>query len=177
MGRLERSRPRKPTTGDLRSALKAAGRRGRTPVPPAEGAAEPFVFISYARLDRPVARALARFLEKRGILVWWDYKLSSGHKFREEILTQLKASRAVIVIWSAAAVASDFVLDEAERAKALKKLIPTHVPQFAPEDIPLGFGQRHTVPIDDRPAILDALAEHGIAAKDKPAVAGSHLAK
>jgi len=123
------------------------------------------VFISYARADRAIAKALARCLEQRGIDVWWDYRLYSGELFRPRILAELKAAAAVIVIWSNASAQSDFVLDEASRAKDMRKLLTTLAPGFACADIPLGFGQSHAIAVTDRAGILDALSEYGVAAR------------
>lgn len=123
------------------------------------------VFISYARRDRPVAKALARYLESRGIDVWWDFRLFPGDKFRDRILAELNSAAAVIVIWSDAAVVSDFVLDEASRAKAMRKLVSTTAPGFPVANLPLGFGQAHAVSVTDRAEILDALAGYGITAR------------
>lgn len=120
------------------------------------------VFISYARRDRAIAKALARHLEARGIDVWWDFRLFPGDKFRDRILAELKAAAAVIVIWSDAAVVSDFVLDEASRGKTMGKLVSTLAPGFPATDLPLGFGQSHAVAVTDRAGIIDALAEYGI---------------
>jgi hypothetical protein len=40
------------------------------------------IFISYASVDRPVARRLADALEARGWSVWWDHRsLHSGQHF------------------------------------------------------------------------------------------------
>lgn len=120
------------------------------------------VFISYARKDRAIAKVLARWLEQRGIDVWWDYRLYSGELFRPRILAELKAAAAVIVIWSDTSALSDFVLDEASRAKEMRKLLTTLAPGFACADIPLGFGQSHAISVTDRSGILDALSEYGI---------------
>lgn len=121
------------------------------------------VFISYARRDRPLAKALARYLEARGIEVWWDFRLYPGEQFRDRILAELKAAAAVVVIWSEDAVKSDFVLDEACRAKVMGKLVTTLAPGFSVADIPLGFGQSHAVSVGDRAQVVDALAEFGLA--------------
>jgi hypothetical protein len=123
------------------------------------------VFLSYSRVDRPVARKLAIYLQKRGIKVWWDYKLFAGDNFRDRILDELKGARTVLVVWSTSAAKSDFVLDEASRAKKLGKLITTYAPGFDRQDVPLGFGQCHDISVSDRAQIMHALSQYGIAAK------------
>lgn len=141
-------RPRDGEQPHLRERAAVAGKRR--------------VFISYARKDRPIAKALARWLEQRGIDVWWDYRLYSGELFRPRILAELKSAAAVIVVWSETSAQSDFVLDEASRAKEMRKLLTTLAPGFACADIPLGFGQSHAIAVTDRTGILDALSEYGV---------------
>ena len=67
------------------------------------------VFLSYASPDREKARALAKFLEERSCSVFWDRTIPPGKTFDEVIEGALREARAVIVLWSAAAVASDWV--------------------------------------------------------------------
>ena len=80
------------------------------------------IFISYARADQTVARRLAQRFEKRGATVWFDAGLGAGDDFRDEIDRQIRRARGVVVIWSAAARDSDWVLDEAKQALDLGKL-------------------------------------------------------
>src|SRR5262245_11021275 len=88
------------------------------------------VFISYARYDRVAAAALAEDLRKWGVEVWWDDDLYGGDDFHDAIRSAIDASKATIVIWSTAAVASRWVRGEADYADSLGKLIPLHVPGF-----------------------------------------------
>lgn len=81
-------------------------------------AVDPFdVFISYAHTDREHASRLAAALEARGLSVWFDRELLAGDQFVRHINARLNAARWVIVIWSAAAIDSEWVLNEAEMAR------------------------------------------------------------
>lgn len=102
------------------------------------------IFISYANADRAQVRLLASFLEGEGWSVWWDNKLAPGELYRDEIMQQLAAARAVVVLWTPNSVKSDFVRAEAGRAKADGKLIPLKVPGVGYADIPLPFGEMLT---------------------------------
>jgi hypothetical protein len=77
------------------------------------------IFISYSKPDRDRVVMLAAYLESEGWTVWWDTKLAVGDGFRDEIVKQLCAARAVIVFWSQSSVKSDFVRAEAGRARQM----------------------------------------------------------
>jgi hypothetical protein len=87
-------------------------------------AIDPFdLFISYAHVDRPFVEALARCLEALGVSVWYDRGLATGDQFLHEINARLVAARRVLVVWSPTALASEWVLNEAEVARRAGKLL------------------------------------------------------
>ena len=102
------------------------------------------IFISYSKADHALALQLSAFLEAEGWSVRWDKSLGAADLYRDEIMKQLAAARAVITIWSPNSVKSDWVRAEAGRAKADGKLIPVKTPDLAYADIPLPFGEMHT---------------------------------
>lgn len=104
------------------------------------------VFISYARSNRPVAQKLADALEAQQLRVWWDSDLSAGSEFAEVIEDRLRDARVVLVLWSADSVRSAFVRDESSRAMRSNKLMPLRIEAV---DLPLGFGQLHTLDLLD----------------------------
>lgn len=114
------------------------------------------LFISYSREDREQVERLARALEKAGFRVWWDAALEGGHQFAAEIERQLEASDAVIVVWSAASVKSNWVLDEAMHGRDKGCLIPVRFDETPP---PLGFRQIQSIELDDgdQPAEVEAI--------------------
>ena len=57
-------------------------------------------------------------LELQGVSIWIDKKINIGQSWRKEIQQQLDSAEQVIVLWSPSSIKSDFVLAEAERAKA-----------------------------------------------------------
>jgi TolB-like protein len=71
------------------------------------------VFLSYCREDRQAAERVARRLEAEGISAWWDRELVAGEAWNETIRAELKAARAVVVLWSGASWASRWVQAEA----------------------------------------------------------------
>jgi len=100
------------------------------------------VFISYARPDHDRIEKLAAALETQGFSVWWDRQIEAGAAFSKDIERELHGAKAVIVCWSAAAGASDWVKDEASAAREQGKLIPVRLDVERP---PLGFRQYQTL--------------------------------
>lgn len=71
------------------------------------------VFISYKRENRAVAEALERALREAGFSCWWDTSLVAGEHFNEAIQRELALARCVLVLWTRASHASQWVQAEA----------------------------------------------------------------
>jgi hypothetical protein len=121
------------------------------------------IFMSYSKADHALALKLSAFLEAEGWTVWWDKSLGAADLYRDEIMKQLAAARAVITIWTENSVKSDWVRAEAGTAKREGKLIPVKTPDVAYADIPLPFGEMHTENVGSteliRAAIVAQLAK------------------
>jgi hypothetical protein len=104
------------------------------------------LFLSYAREDRDEVALLAGSLEQAGFRVWWDAALEGGHHFAAEIERELEAADAVVVVWSAASVQSNWVLDEAMHGRDRGCLIPVRFDDSQP---PLGFRQIQSIQLED----------------------------
>jgi hypothetical protein len=105
------------------------------------------VFISYARSDRPVAMRLAAALQALGLQVWWDRELAPGQRFAQVIAEELASTRCVVVLWSRAAMASNWVSDEAADGQRRGLLVPAVIETGLQP--PLGFRGHHTADIGD----------------------------
>jgi len=81
------------------------------------------VFISYATSTAKQAQQVAEALRALGHGVWLDDQIPAHRAFTEEIDQRLTAARAVVVIWSADAVKSQWVQSEADRARRDDKLV------------------------------------------------------
>jgi adenylate cyclase len=81
------------------------------------------VFISYARSTGAQARAVADGLRAEGYSVWSDDDLPTHRAYADVIEEQLSTAKAVVVIWSAEAVRSEWVRSEANRAREDHKLV------------------------------------------------------
>ena len=115
------------------------------------------VFISYAHGDKELAAALAGKLASRGYSVWWDQELVGGSEFRAIIHEQLRLSQYAIVIWTPLSVKSKWVVDEAEEAQTLGKLIPVKAAGVPESDYPLGLRGIQTLSINDMDGIIRAI--------------------
>jgi hypothetical protein len=100
------------------------------------------VFLSYVREDADKARALAAILERSGHSVWWDRQIKGGAQYSTEIEVALDAAEKVVVLWSAKAVQSAWVRDEAAAGRDTGRLVPVHLDGTAP---PLGFRQFQSI--------------------------------
>jgi formylglycine-generating enzyme required for sulfatase activity len=94
------------------------------------------IFISHARKDRPHAEVIAKALGDRGWSVWWDWNVPGRKTFRQVIQEELDDARCVIVLWSAASVTSDWVIEEAAEGAQRGILVPALIENVRP---PLGF--------------------------------------
>jgi hypothetical protein len=94
------------------------------------------IFISYASADRDRAKVLADALVKKGWSVWWDRTIPPGRQFDEVIEEELAAARCVVVLWSKASVASNWVKTEAAEAQKERVLVPALIEDVK---IPLEF--------------------------------------
>ena len=101
----------------------------------------PDIFISYCRQDRPSARLFAEAFAEEGFNVWWDAVMHSGETFDEVIERNLRASKAVVVLWSPRSVASRWVRAEATQADRANKLVPVII---EPCERPIIFELTHT---------------------------------
>ncbi|MCL6741054.1 TIR domain-containing protein [Sphingomonas sp. RB56-2] len=98
------------------------------------------IFISYSREDRTSARQFAECFAREGFSVWWDAVLRSGQTFDEIIEQELRAAKAVVVLWSPRSVRSRWVRAEATLADRSNKLVPIII---EPCDLPIIFELTH----------------------------------
>ncbi|MEO8926293.1 MAG: TIR domain-containing protein [Caulobacteraceae bacterium] len=98
------------------------------------------IFISYARSTAVQAKQVAEALRGLGYGVWRDDELPAHRPYAQVIEERLKSSKAVVVIWSADAVKSEWVQAEADRARASGKLIQLAIDGAQP---PMPFDRIH----------------------------------
>lgn len=96
------------------------------------------VFVSYARSTEPQAKQIAQALRAQGFSVWRDDEIPAHKPYAEVIEERLRASNAVLVVWSADAAKSQWVRAEADAARELGTLIQVTVDGTLP---PLPFNQ------------------------------------
>jgi TolB-like protein len=96
------------------------------------------IFISYARSDAEQSQAVAEALRALGYGVWRDDELPAHRAYAEVIEERLKAAKAVVVMWSADAVKSQWVRAEADVARERGTLVQLSLDGATP---PLPFNQ------------------------------------
>ncbi|MGI9328070.1 MAG: TIR domain-containing protein, partial [Pseudomonadales bacterium] len=116
-------------------------------------------FISYARSSVSYARTVAEMLRSVGYSVWMDDELPAHRNFTRVIEEQLDAASAVLVIWSADAAESDWVMSEAERARGAHKLVQIRVDDTR---LPMPFDQIQCADLRDWTDDPDAAAWTGV---------------
>src|SRR5579863_2997249 len=96
------------------------------------------VFISYARSTEKQAQLVSDALRSLGYNIWRDDELPAHRAYTEVIEERLRAAKAVVVIWSAEAVKSQWVRAEADIAREAGTLVQLRVDGSTP---PLPFNQ------------------------------------
>ncbi len=96
------------------------------------------IFLSYSCEDRPRAALVIRALEAQGFSVWWDGLLEGGDAFARTTEAALDNADAVVVLWSARAIQSHWVRDEATHGRDHGRMVPVSIDGSAP---PIGFRQ------------------------------------
>ncbi len=96
------------------------------------------VFISYARSTEAEAKRIGEALRTLGYGVWRDDEIPAHRAYADVISERLKAAKAVLVVWSAEAAASEWVRSEAEKARAERKLVQLNLDGT---ELPMPFDQ------------------------------------
>lgn len=128
------------------------------------------VFVSYARADEKQAKAIIKCIEQAGFAVWWDGLIPAGERFSAQIGEALERSSAVVVLWSAHSLQSNWVQDEAAWGRDHQRLVPVSIDGSAP---PLGFRQLQCMDLSKGTRASDpemqrilralsALSDHGL---------------
>lgn len=114
------------------------------------------IFISYAHEDRESAEHVAQVLEAVGFTVWWDRRIPAGRTWRSVLEEALQGMRCLIVLWSENSIKSTWVIEEAEEARRLGKImLPVLIHKINP---PVGFRAIQAAKLIDWSGAADAPA-------------------
>jgi TPR repeat protein len=130
------------------------------------------VFISYRRSDKPKAEALYRALKEEGLDIWWDAGLQAGETFDEKIQSLLQSTKAIIVLWSPAAIESEWVRGEGTIGRERGVLVPVMV---EPVNIPVPFNLIHTADLCDWNGDRSDPIYQGVVTRIKQLAAKEHV--
>jgi hypothetical protein len=100
------------------------------------------VFISYKKEDRAHAERVAASFAADDISVWWDDDIRPREAWDKTIEREIGACAAVVVLWSARSVESDWVRTEAHFGHDRGKLAPAMI---EPCERPIAFMLTQTV--------------------------------
>lgn len=106
------------------------------------------VFISYSHQNRDVCASIATAMERTGeISVWYDKGLIPGEEYRKRIASAIRHADYFVVLLSEKSVCSEWVLDEVEYAKKLrKKILPIWIEEVElPENLDMILQRYHSL--------------------------------
>ena len=104
------------------------------------------IFLSYARASHRSAKLIASKLRAGGFSVWFDEQLPAHRTYSDVIEEQLEAAKAVVVLWSAEAVRSQWVRSEANRARESGRLVQVRLDDAR---LPMPFDQIQCADLSD----------------------------
>jgi adenylate cyclase len=113
----------------------------------------PGVFVSYCRPSAQVAEQVAVALSAIGYEVWRDDQLPAHRAYGDVIEENLRAARAVVVLWSSDACQSQWVRAEADYARQAGVLVQASLDGSIP---PLPFNQVQCADLSDWEGDLEA---------------------
>ena len=121
------------------------------------------IFLSYSTKDRDRLQPLFQALEQQRWSVFWDHQsIHTGENWHRKIYQAISESRCVVVVWSKSSVDSEYVLEEAAKAKARNVLLPIRIDGVEP---PFGFALRQAGDFTqwngkpDHPAFIELAAQ------------------
>src|SRR5687768_15314761 len=102
---------------DAPTAHLTTGQADPTDPPEGEPGLELPVFVSYASVDRSRALRVVRALERAGVRAWIDVAgIPGGHSYGPQIVDGIRSSAALLLLCSAASLASRNVRQELQLA-------------------------------------------------------------
>jgi hypothetical protein len=110
------------------------------------------IFLSYASEDRDRLDALIPLLERAGS-VWWDRRIRPGSRWDSTIEGAMNEAECMVVVWTRAALESQWVREEAREGLARGVLVPVLLDDIRP---PLGFREIEAAVLHD----WDGSADH-----------------
>jgi TIR domain len=114
------------------------------------------VYICHVPEDRIAARQLAEALAGRGYRLFIDDDLDDAQ--RASLVGGLRQFDAIIVLWTSASAASQYVFTITAEAHRLLRLVPVRAAGLSPEEMAPDFGPQVTFDWNDIDGICRAIA-------------------
>jgi TIR domain len=114
------------------------------------------VFLSYSRSDADRVRPLVEELRRLGYKVFFDVEsIGVGERWKNRLESSIRASRVLVLCWSAQAKGSEYVQFEYSKAEGLGR----PVTPWLLDDTPLpAMVEIQAVTVKEPPAVAEALA-------------------
>lgn len=97
------------------------------------------IFLSYSSQDRERLAPLVDTFRQQGWTVFWDHEsVPVGKTYPQYIEEGLRDSTCVVVVWSENSIKSEWVREEANKAKKRGVMLPARLDHNVP---PFGFGE------------------------------------
>lgn len=122
----------------------------------------PDVVLSFSHADREVVEDLARRLSAAGLKVRWDEPIIAPDEHREKTAAAIRATRAVIVLWTRHALANRWVVEEADEALRLGKLVSIGGQGIAQNDLPEPSRRQQLIRLVDGVQLAQVLRAMGL---------------
>jgi hypothetical protein len=116
------------------------------------------ILLSYLDSDKAAARTLAKLLEGAGHTVYGDDATGPALRLGKSVL-------CIIVVWSAGAVTSPYVYEDARVALRRGRLIQVFTESFDRSTLAPMFRAEPLIPIEDREQILRAVVQRASRAR------------
>lgn len=107
------------------------------------------VFVSSAAEDREEAALLVQRLKPEDLEVYWDERFDLGEHWKARTDSRRQNADAIVVLFSANALASSFVRDDAEFAHVHQNIVPVLARSFSASLLPPPFQDLRAAKIDD----------------------------
>jgi hypothetical protein len=111
------------------------------------------LFLSYSRVDRPLAEQFVKTAAARGVNVWYDEDIEGGRDWRERIVAALGSAKALVILFSEHSNDSRQLIKELAVADNMRKqVIPVLISNCEPKGPYLyELASRNWIPIYPNP--------------------------
>ncbi|MCE7974862.1 MAG: TIR domain-containing protein [Leptolyngbya sp. PLA1] len=122
---------------------------------------ERFAFLSYANRDAEAVVPWLEAVHEAGLRVWWDAGITAGRPYNDVIAERIRACTVFVVFLTPGVIDSEWVQDEIDRAKKLRKtrIAVTATAIKIPDGLDLLLGRMQRIETANRAESIRQLSE------------------